>query len=234
MTKKKNKPADSKDNGAETDVTWQATKSARMRTQILDAAIRCFVKLGYSRTTTTEIAREAGVSRGAMVHHFSNKQQLIKAAVEHLNMKRINDFKETILASDPAADHTDQGIDLYWQHLTSPYFVAFHELSVAARTDPELEKILIPSVKEFEKEWFQTARQLFPEWEGTGELFLLAMDITQFLLEGMSINTMFIRNPKRYERIRNYLKIRLREILAMGKARSGNTAVDSFLDDSSA
>ena len=229
MTKRKTKTVDTKN--TDKDITWQATKSARMRSQILDAAIRCFVKLGYSRTTTTEIAKEAGVSRGAMVHHFSNKQQLIQAAVEHLNQKRIDDFKKTILASDPTGDHTDQSIDLYWKHLTSPYFVAFHELTVAARTDPELEKILIPSVKEFEKEWFETTKQLFPEWEGTGELFLLAMDITQFLLEGMSINTMFIRNPKRSERIRNYLKVRLREILAMGKTRSGNTAVDKFLDE---
>ena len=52
---------------------WQAQKSAATRNLIVEAAIRCFVDLGYAQTTTTAIAEKAGLSRGAMLHHFPSK-----------------------------------------------------------------------------------------------------------------------------------------------------------------
>ena len=51
-------------------VGWQAQKSAATRNLIIEAAIKCFVELGYAQTTTTAIADKAGLSRGAMLHHF--------------------------------------------------------------------------------------------------------------------------------------------------------------------
>ena len=63
---------------------WQAQKSASTRRLIIESAIKCFVDLGYSRTTTTEIAKRAGLSRGAMLHHFPSKVEIVKAAVDYM------------------------------------------------------------------------------------------------------------------------------------------------------
>ena len=49
---------------------WQAEKSAMTRSAILEATIQCLLELGYANTTTALIANYAGVSRGAMMHHF--------------------------------------------------------------------------------------------------------------------------------------------------------------------
>jgi len=38
----------------------------------------------WAGTSTTEIVRRAGVSRGAQVHHYPSKEDLVIAAVEHL------------------------------------------------------------------------------------------------------------------------------------------------------
>src|SRR5918995_1287127 len=76
--------------------TWQAQKSASTRNQIIDAAIECFVKLGYARTTTTVIAERAGLSRGAMLHHFPSKIDIVRAAVEALHAKRLKAFRRAI------------------------------------------------------------------------------------------------------------------------------------------
>ena len=62
-------------------VGWQAQKSASTRELIIEAAIKCLVELGYARTTTTVIAEKAGLSRGAMLHHFPSKLGIIRAAV---------------------------------------------------------------------------------------------------------------------------------------------------------
>ncbi|MDX1693655.1 MAG: TetR/AcrR family transcriptional regulator [Ketobacteraceae bacterium] len=168
---------------------WQAQKSAATQNLILDAAITCFIETGYAKTTTAKIARRAGLSRGAMLHHFPSRLALVNAAVEYLHKRRLNAFREAV--SRIAADHPNRiraGIDVYWEHLTSPLFVAFHELSVAARTDQELHNILVPAVAGFDEAWYEMARELFPEWKQTGEVFDLAMDLTQNLMEGMALN----------------------------------------------
>ncbi|MEL7030387.1 MAG: helix-turn-helix domain-containing protein, partial [Pseudomonadota bacterium] len=62
----------------------QAQKSASTQKVIVEAAINCLLKYGYAQTTTPRIAEEAGLSRGAMMHHFSNRITVIQAAIEHL------------------------------------------------------------------------------------------------------------------------------------------------------
>ena len=50
---------------------------------LLDATVRCLVTHGYAGTTTQRIQDEAGVSRGALLHHFASKSELLVAAIHH-------------------------------------------------------------------------------------------------------------------------------------------------------
>ncbi|SHO49914.1 TetR family transcriptional regulator [Desulfopila aestuarii] len=56
------------------------TKEEALKTRetIIDAAVRVFSVQGISRTTLTEIATEAGVTRGAIYWHFKNKEDLLE------------------------------------------------------------------------------------------------------------------------------------------------------------
>ena len=201
---------------AEQPIGWQAQKSAATRNLILDAAITCFIDMGYAMTTTAKISNKAGLSRGAMLHHFPSKSVLIQAAVEYLHKRRLDAFKGAVsqIPEDNPNERIRAGINVYWQHLTSPLFVAFHELSVAARTDQELRDILIPAVDAFDHAWYETAKSLFPEWEKTGEVFDLAMDLTQNLMEGMALNHVQDKDEQRAERLLDYLVSQLESMLA--------------------
>ena len=88
------KPVAAPAKNAETsgDKTWQQTKSEITRNTILDAAIDCFYELGYGNTTTEKVAKRAGVSRGAMLHHFPSRLELIKAAVARLSAEIVRDL----------------------------------------------------------------------------------------------------------------------------------------------
>jgi AcrR family transcriptional regulator len=66
----------------------QEQRSAQMRARLLDATIECLVKYGYAGTTTPRVAEMAGVTRGAQVHHFGSKNELVLAALKHLAAKR--------------------------------------------------------------------------------------------------------------------------------------------------
>ena len=195
---------------------WQAQKSASTRNLIIEAAIECFIKLGYARTTTTAIAERAGLSRGAMLHHFPSKIDIVRAAVEHLHAKRLRAFRKSAQRAAPGGDRVAQSVEAYWAHAKHPMFVAFFELSVAARTDPELAAILRPAQEAFEREWHRTALEVFPDWP-KGEEFDLALDLSHYLLEGMAISFLVHKETERDKRVVQYLGEKLKELKEKGE-----------------
>jgi len=152
-------------------IGWQAQKSASTRTQIIEAAIKCLVDLGYARTTTAVIAERAGLSRGAMLHHFPSKMDIVRAAVDYLHAKRLRAIRKS-MAKEPAdGDHVRLGVQSYWAHVKHPWFVAFFELAVAARTDKDLAAILFPAQEAFEREFYETSLDLFPSGSARAKNF---------------------------------------------------------------
>lgn len=196
---------------AKSDKTWQQTKSEHTRTLILDAAVVCFYELGYANTTTDNIARQAGVSRGAMLHHFPTRFDLIKAAVLHINQTRLAWFSEEETKVQQGAEHSriEEGIDTYWSQLNTPAFVVFHELKVAARTDKELEKVLIPALKEFDQAFYEAVCRIFPDL-ALSEAFVRGNYLTTYLLEGMAAAKMIDASPVPDKKMIAWLKRELR------------------------
>jgi AcrR family transcriptional regulator len=194
---------------------WQAQKSAMTRDSILDAALDCFITIGYASTTTAKIADRAQVSRGAMLHHFPSKTELIQAAVEYLHLKLLDLYAtsiENVTHNLPVDERNRQGLQGYWKYLSSDLFTAYHELCVAGRTDPELQDILEDSITRFDKSIAKSNTLLFPEWAERGELFEMAMDITRFVMEGMAVSQIVSQKEKRVGRMIEYLGDRLEEI----------------------
>lgn len=168
--------------------TWQQTKSENTRTLILDAAVRCFYEQGYANTATESIAAVAKVSRGAMLHHFPTRFDLVRATVEHLSRQRLEIFEAQETEAQRGAVYTrvEEGIDAYWEQLNTPVFVVFQELIVAARTDKELEKALKPALEAFEVARHETTKRIFPDL-ALSEAFSRANYLTRFLLDGMAV-----------------------------------------------
>ena len=188
------------------DAGWQAHKSSTTRDQILDAAIRCIVELGYSNTTTTRIAEKAGMSRGAMLHHFPSRMDVIRAAVDYLHEKRLRAFRKSITNIPSGVDRVKMAVEGYWAQVTHPIFVAFFELSVAARSDPDLADILHPAQQSFDREWYRTAQEVFPEWQTDRAAFDLALNLTQHLMEGIAIGYLTHARSYKTEPLLEYLE----------------------------
>ncbi|ASR35405.1 TetR family transcriptional regulator [Prauserella marina] len=122
----------------------QAQRSERTRTALLDATIDCLVELGYGRTSMPEICARAGVSKGAVQHHFATKAELMAAAVEQLAGK-LKDKGATDLDRLPEGTaRITAAIDLLWESYSGTLAIAATELWIAARTDAELRAAMRP------------------------------------------------------------------------------------------
>jgi AcrR family transcriptional regulator len=121
----------------------QAERRAATRAALLDATIECLNEFGYADTTTNRIVERAGVSRGAQVHHFPTKAELVIEAVRHLSDRRSAELlREAERLPPEGPDRVRSALDLLWKIHTGPLFGASLELWTAARTDPELRSAL--------------------------------------------------------------------------------------------
>ncbi len=165
--------------------TQQSLKSVQTKKRLIEGAIRCIVKFGYSKTTTSRVAAESGLSRGAMLHHFENGDALMHAVIAELHEKRLRAVRRS---GDVTGRDVHEVVRTYWDQLSSPSFTAFHELSIAARTDMGLARILEPAQAEFRERRYALSIDAFPEWQKNRSNFDLALALSQQTIEGMAIN----------------------------------------------
>ncbi|MFE5289123.1 TetR/AcrR family transcriptional regulator [Nocardia sp. NPDC056611] len=123
----------------------QEQRSTETRTRLLDATIECLVEYGYAGTTTPRVAERAGVTRGAQVHHFGSKSELVVAAISHLAQRRTEAAMKEIGRVRSTEDPIAATLEAMWELHQGPLFIAAIELWVASRTDRvlavEMEKV---------------------------------------------------------------------------------------------
>ena len=115
--------------------TPQEERSRATRQRLLEATVDCLVERGWAGTTTTVIVERAGVSRGAQLHHYPTKSELVMAAVDHVGRARVAEVRDAATRLRPGRQRTKAVLDMLADFFTGPLFVAALELWVAARTD---------------------------------------------------------------------------------------------------
>jgi len=183
---------------------WQQRKSAQTRVAILEAAIDCLAKHGYARTTTQLIAQVAEISRGAMLHHYATKQELIAAVIDYTFYKRMEIFTGGVSSlTEEQRTHDITGVERYWESLLTDEFAAYVELLVAARTDPELRSIFLPKARRYDRVEREEVLRVFPEWADKPEAYALAMDFCVAAIEGLLLNREIWSEKKRQQILRD-------------------------------
>ena len=117
----------------------QAERTASMRARLIDAAVDCLSRLGYSATTLSTIAEAAGVSRGGMLHQFPSKVDLMLAVVAYASGADERSHQP------PALNDDDDKLAFFmsrtettWTVLIQEPAMAKLEIMMAARSDKVL------------------------------------------------------------------------------------------------
>tara|TARA_Y100001933_G_scaffold46841_2_gene44689 strand:+ start:968 stop:1621 length:654 start_codon:yes stop_codon:yes gene_type:complete len=115
-------------------------RSEDTRARLLDAAIECFSEQGVAATSTASIARRAGVTRGAYLHHFGSREDLVAAAVAHLMERSMAGIEATIrrLFTTPPTDEVFLAV---WRDVYPDSYFAGYEMMLLARHEPRLRRL---------------------------------------------------------------------------------------------
>lgn len=167
----------------------QDERRARTRERLLDATVECLVELGWAGTSTTEVARRAGVSRGAQQHHYRTRNELVAAAVEHLLQRQRTEYERAFAALPASRRNVDGALDLLWEIYRGPTFTALLELAVAGRTDATLRNLCADSSGRALDITVETFWRIFPHAAAPPDVVRTALRTTLALMAGLALQS---------------------------------------------
>jgi AcrR family transcriptional regulator len=197
----------------------QTERTRAMRQRLLEATIDCLVEQGWSGTSTTMVSQRAGVSRGAQLHHFPTKSDLVLAAIEHLSAARQEELVAQSAALPRGPLRTRAVLQMLGDQFTGPLFLAALELWVAARTDPTLRD----AVGELEARVGRDAHRHTVEALGVDESVPGSRELVQATLDlvrGLGLANTLSDDAVRRNRILDQWALTLESSLSLGGAET--------------
>ena len=98
----------------------QVARSARTRAALLGAARQLFAEKGFAQTGREEIAERAGVTRGALYHHFASKVDVAVAVIEELEAELVERVVAASIGGQGVRDQLRRGSRAYMEACADP------------------------------------------------------------------------------------------------------------------
>jgi AcrR family transcriptional regulator len=163
----------------------QQERTADTTLKLLNATIDLLHDRGLYRMSTSDIAKAAGVSRGALTHHFNSKEEIIAAAISHQLRDATAGLHKMAEGIRESGGTSDKIVDYLWQMMNDRLFYVTMEYLPEARHNKAFRSAIIPVVQEFHaglnSVWAELAGQVGVEVEHA----LVLMNATMCLIRGM-------------------------------------------------
>lgn len=183
-----------------------AMRSAKTREKVLNATLDQIYECGILSASTPEIVKRAGISRGAMLHHFPSKEQLIAAAVEKLLDDEVALIRNEAAAYAEHKKSIEDFVDFLWERFSGRLFMITMDFLSSARTDEKLREAVIPVSLNFHESLNDIWIRFFPHKQKSADQIQLLLNSTLCLMRGMGVQTVIRDDPKYFDGIREYWK----------------------------
>jgi AcrR family transcriptional regulator len=194
----------------------QQQRRDETRGRILDAAVESLIAAGVAGTTTLEVQKRADVSRGALLHHFPSKAQLMAATIVHLAEMRGRELKALSTTLPKGRARTAAVFDLAWQSFTGPLFYVAMDLRAAARTDAELRTALLETERVVHERLVAQYRELLGPAIAEHPGFAKAFELTLQLMIGAAMTALLHGKAAKVEPLISLWKSVFPSILSAG------------------
>lgn len=180
----------------------QVERRAETRRALLEAAVECLLELGYQKATLAAIAGRAGVTTGAVQHHFQTRSELLQAAIEEY-LFTAGAIPLGTHGQDSLAERCRLLVDSYWAYFSNPRYLAVWDIILGARHD----RTLMSRIREWQARSVQDAEdfltQLFPEfWLSADDTRRLQYFVTAQLRGLALLSSVDDRRPDLPEQLR--------------------------------
>jgi AcrR family transcriptional regulator len=190
-------------------------RSASTRRQILDATVQLLESHGYGAVTNIRVAEAAGVSRGAMMHHFPTRQDLLVATVEHAYSKLSDYRQQQFDRMEPGLPRYRSLIDLAWATARMPEGVACNEIRAGSRSDPEIRRAVTPMMSRISDDYARLVGRLAREAGLIPDRELQGLTATTVMAaRSMAVNGFTYPRDKMIENVLTTLKTMREDIIA--------------------
>jgi AcrR family transcriptional regulator len=167
-----------------------AERTAQTCQRIMSAVIESIAEVGYQRTTANEISRRAGLTWGAVQHHFGDKDGILMAVLEASFGRFALALADVPSADLPLADRVALFVDRSWKHFSSPHYRSTFEILLNLPANPELNW-----QSEMLDSWIALWCQYFPENALHSKKRLELMRYTISVLSGLATTNMLEGQP---------------------------------------
>jgi AcrR family transcriptional regulator len=106
----------------------QAERTAATRERIMRAVVESIAEIGFQKTTANEITRRAGVTWGAVQHHFGGKDGILDAVLEESFDRFAQRLAEVRTEGASLAERVSAFVDIAWAHFGSPDYRSTFEI----------------------------------------------------------------------------------------------------------
>lgn len=161
-------------------------RSAETRERIIDATVRRLYKFGYSAATMSAISDEAGVTRGAIIHHFANMNELMIAVALHISENQFGINQQALAEMRPGRERFLGIIDTEWDTALAPSTIALLKILVESANNEvlslRLPQIQLETEKRYRKMYVEIAREAgITDEAAIGSMFQLHICTTRGL-----------------------------------------------------
>ncbi|HUH38711.1 MAG TPA: TetR/AcrR family transcriptional regulator [Spongiibacteraceae bacterium] len=179
----------------------QALKTRLTRERIINAVVSLITTGGYSAASSSRIAKRAGVTWGAVQHHFGSKDDILDAVIE-LSHDRFTELMATEVSDKGTlADRVERFVDLMWQNYQSDVYLASLEILLARRAGCSGTNAGV--TKQQAESHIGTLRRIFPELDLSDTQLIDILGFIHILLTGLTIERAFeepIKNEEKHMR----------------------------------
>ena len=177
----------------------QEMRSAETRAKLIEATLDVLLAEGYQNFTTQRVCDVAGVSRGAMLHHFPSRARLLASAIEHLLTVATDDIRRQACRVRSGEIPLRAFIDYLWtEQFSNRLFYITLEHVTLARTDDDVRAELMPVVRRFHQALDETWQEFFHTASLPDPTVAIILNLTLCLLRGMGLQTVLRPGDEAY------------------------------------
>lgn len=170
----------------------QEDRTAETRESLFRATVRVVFRSGYAAASTALIAADAGVSRGAILHQFGTRAQLMAETVRWVYDREREDYAK-LQASRHLGARVSDWPELLWEVLSKPPGFAVLEILWATRSDPELADRVLPIQAEIEQAAYEA---MYSQLGGDRARHLASMRLQVWAIRGLTLAHALVPDPE--------------------------------------